>query len=271
MLVNGEPGATLSASDRGLAYGDGVFETIRVLDGCPLMLARHLARLELGCERLGIPSVTDLIRDDLDAALADSPRDAVAKLLVTRGAGTRGYAAPDQPVPTRIVSVAEYVQDDLALVEGISVSVSHVTLGRNVRLAGIKHLNRLEQVLAASELPDGDVEGLMCDEDGQLVEGTRSNVFAVIDGSLQTPLLDRCGVAGILRDEIIEHHAAGVGRMFPDTLLAATEVFMCNSVFGIYPVSGLRMGVQTRVLPVGPVTRTLQQWVHEQLGLPQSP
>jgi len=147
-LVDGHPATTVDIADRGLAYGDGVFETMAVVSGAVPLLHRHLARLALGCTRLGIeaPSAS-LIEAEL-AALVAAVDAGVAKLIVTRGKGARGYAPPRDAAPTRILSLHAPPLAAIGPGQGISVRWCATTLAINSRLAGIKHLNRLEQVLA---------------------------------------------------------------------------------------------------------------------------
>lgn len=262
-LVDGVANSVIPASDRGLAYGDGVFETIRVRSGGAVLLDAHLARLLRGCERLGIPC------HELEAALvADISlleiaqlEDAVLKLIVTRGSGGRGYAPDLAPQPRRIVSTMAYKPDADAWNRGIRVGICETRLASNPALAGIKHLNRLEQVLASRELHDVD-EGLMLDPDGFVVEGTRSNLFVASVGVLLTPPVDRAGVAGVMRDLLIDKAGAEVRALGVDALLSADEVFVCNSVFGIYPVTALA----GRAFEVGPLTRAAQSLIGMEFG-----
>jgi 4-amino-4-deoxychorismate lyase len=264
MLVNGRFGDRVSAADRGLSYGDGLFETLAVRDGRACYWDRHMARLRQGCERLGMAPVDPGLLAEEAAQLCDGSARAVLRIIVTRGCGGRGYRPPRQAVATRILQRhAPPAYPPANALTGIEARVCSLRLGRNPRLAGIKHLNRLEQVLARAEWNDDNIaEGLMLDPDGNLVEGTMSNVFLVRDATLVTPELSQCGVAGVVRGRLLElAAAAGINtavRQVPLTELEhATEVFVCNSLIGIWPVTRL----PGRALAVGELTGRLREWL----------
>lgn len=266
--VNGAPGEQLSVRDRGLAYGDGLFETIAVRGGQITLLARHMARLAQGCQRLSIALDMTLMQDELQAFAAQLG-DGVAKLTVTRGQGQRGYALPQPCQPLRILQAAPMPHYPAEHAEqGVRLFPCATRLAEQPLLAGLKHLNRLEQVLARAEWQDADcAEGLMRDCTGRVIEGVYSNLFLVIGGRLLTAELSRCGVAGVMRAEIL-HQAKCLGLAIEsrdislDELLAADEVFLCNSLYGIWPVRAL----QERYWPVGPLTRKLQAIVRDLLS-----
>lgn len=262
MLIDGTDTDRIAADDRGLLYGDGLFETLAVRNGLPQLWSQHMARLEQGCARFGIvPPERELLLAEARGLCANSGQ-AVLKIIVTRGSGGRGYRPAPHGVPRRILSLhpwpdypAEWQR------QGVVVRLCETRLGRNPRLAGIKHLNRLEQVLARSEWDDAEVaEGLMLDADGALIEGTMSNVFVVRAGRLLTPALEACGVAGVMRAHLLER-AAQLGVICEATALgladvrSADEVFLCNSLIGIWPVRRF----QDTVYAPGPLTRRLQQ------------
>ncbi|MBA1272766.1 aminodeoxychorismate lyase [Stutzerimonas azotifigens] len=263
--VNGYPADGVAVHDRGLAYGDGLFETIRVVDGSPRYAERHLRRLVHGCQRLSIPCEPDLVRSELQA-FARSLGDGVAKLVLTRGAGQRGYGSPDPCHPTRLLLAAPapaYPSENAD--EGVALYPCTTRLAEQPLLAGLKHLNRLEQVLARAEWQDRRyAEGLMCDTSGRVIEGVFSNLFMVIDDRLTTASLARCGVAGIMRERIldiagqqgwqVEQEDIDLGQLWH-----ASEVFCCNSQYGIWPVRSL----QSHAWPVGPMTLKLQSLIAE--------
>lgn len=250
----------ITPADRGLAYGDGVFETIAVHDGVPLQIDRHIARLNEGCRRLGF--VAPALADELRDRAAGFPR-AVLKVIVTRGEGGRGYRPPEDPVPTRVITVHAWPAHDPVWAErGVAVRWCETRLAIQPALAGLKHLNRLEQVLARAEWAGLDQwqEGLMRDMEGHLIEATQANVFIVEAGHLRTPRVDRCGVAGITRARLIEAaQALGIdcaeAELDPGRVDAADEVLLCNSIIGVWPV---REVGDTRFAAPGPVTRALQ-------------
>jgi len=240
-LINGTPRESIDVGDRGLAYGQGVFETILILQRQPRFWAWHLERLVEGCRRLGIP--TGALADRLKQELPELPEQGVLKLTVTRGVGGRGYAVSGEIEPTRIIQVLEMpTWPDRPAESGVRVRQCHTRLAQQPALAGIKHLNRLEQVLARAEWNTVDIrEGLVCDTAGHLIEGTMSNLFFVLDGVLCTPDLSGSGVAGILRRWVLEtsvHQGKPVriGSFAPDRIRDAEEVFLCNSLIGIWPV-----------------------------------
>ncbi len=183
ILVNGRDGAKVDALDRGLQYGDGLFETLAVLGGRARFWEWHLERLALGARRLGLP-LPDPSQLAAEIALACTEPRGVVKVIVTRGVGPRGYRPPANPEPTRIVSASAWPSPPAtASPEGLRLRWCRTRCGRNPALAGIKHLNRLEQVLARSEWDDGLVdEGLMKDEHDCVISATQANLFARIGG-----------------------------------------------------------------------------------------
>ncbi len=260
ILIDGRPGNAVDARDRGLAYGDGLFETIAVLGGQPRHWGRHLTRLEQGCRRLGFAAPDGgLLRQEAMDLCAGRERS-VLKLLVTRGVGGRGYRPATAQRPTRVLSLNPWPHyPERFAGEGIRLRLCETRLGRNPRLAGLKHLNRLEQVLARQEWDDPEVpEGLMLDSGGNVVEGTQSNLFLVTEGRLVTPDLSACGVAGIMREVMLEH---AVQMQIPseirdvrlDEVEAADELFVCNSLIGLWPVNDFA----GRRYAVGPIARRL--------------
>lgn len=258
--VDGQPATALNVQNRGLAYGDGLFETIAVRSGRPSLLDAHLARLALGCQRLMIDVDLLQIRAEVlrYAALLG---DGVTKLIVTRGDSQRGYA-PAQGVPARRILQSGPLPDypSAFAADGVRLYPCRTRLAQQPLLAGLKHLNRLEQVLARAEWQDSEhAEGLMRDSDGRVIEGVYSNVFIVRDNRLLTADLTRCGVAGVMRSALLEQAPllgiqAEVADLTLQDLQQADEVFVCNSVYGIWPVRAL----DTMNWSPGPVTRKLQ-------------
>jgi 4-amino-4-deoxychorismate lyase len=264
MLIDGVPSEQLPANDRGLAYGDGLFETIRIHRGAPLFIEAHLKRLSQGCARLGIPADVAQWRSWLDLALLEAPSACIAKLIVTRGSGGRGYRPPEPSTPRCLISLHDMPAPFGGYDAGISAFVCRQRLARQPSLAGIKHLNRLEQVLASREFPDASWhEGLMADYDGLLVEGTRSNVFATLDGRLLTPDLGNCGVAGVLRGQLLDlfGERVEVKALQLSSLHNVEELFICNSVLGIWPVTRVRHGDEEWQLQAGPYAREALAWL----------
>jgi len=265
--VDGRPATDLPLSDRGLAYGDGLFETIAVRGGRAVLLSRHLARLSEGAQRLSIDLDLSAIETELSAFFAELG-EGVAKLMVTRGDGLRGYAPPQPASPRRILLGNPPPNYPLGNAEqGVRLFPCVTRLAEQPLLAGLKHLNRLEQVLARGEWQDAAfAEGLMRDVSGRVIEGVFSNLFLVKDGVLLTAELSRCGVAGVMRAEVLaqaEHLgvALRVRDIAFDELLQADEVFLCNSLYGIWPVRELAASVW----PAGPLTRKLQALIRSLL------
>jgi 4-amino-4-deoxychorismate lyase len=262
VAVNGLEHAAVSALDRGLHYGDGLFETIACAGGRARFLSLHLARLARGCARLRIAfSATDALGSQIEA-LAAPVRRAIVKVLVTRGpALERGYRVSGDEQATRVILRYHWPEEDpVAGLGGVRVRIAALRLAENPLLAGLKHLNRLEQVLARQEWTDpGVAEALMFSVSGNLICGVMSNVFLVQGGRLRTPAVDRCGVAGVMREVVMrEARAAGIAleetRLTADDLRDSSEVFLTSSLTGIRPVSSL----EGRVWTPGPVTRALQ-------------
>ncbi|EHQ51676.1 4-amino-4-deoxychorismate lyase [Ectothiorhodospira sp. PHS-1] len=266
MLVNGRSASVLPLNDRGLQYGDGLFETLRIRQGHPSHWQRHLERLREGCRRLGFAAPDAAVLETEAGRIAASHPEGVLKLMVTRGPGPRGYRPPASPSPTRILVGSPLPDMPSAWRrDGVRARICRMRLSSNPALAGIKHLNRLEQVLARSEWEDEYQEGLMLDGEGRVVEGTMSNLFLVRDGMLLTPSLDQCGVAGITRSRIMDI-AAGMGitcgqtGLYPDDLFRAEGLFLCNTLIGIWPVRCL----EGQTLPVPDLVRRLQQQLDTQ-------
>jgi 4-amino-4-deoxychorismate lyase len=267
--VNGQPADSVSVLERGLHYGDGLFETIAVLNGEARLLGRHLQRLATGCERLGLRAEPAQIGAEVRAAAAEMPR-AVIKVLLTRGrALARGYALSGAEIPTRIMLRYPWPAEDPAAAQaGARVRIATLRLGENPALAGVKHLNRLEQVLARREWSDpGIMDALMFSHSGDLVSGTMTNVFIVRDATLFTPRLERCGVAGVMRATVLALAAAGgvpvrECALSAQDLGAAEELFLTNALIGIRPVREL----EGAALPLGPLTRRLRAELARLLG-----
>lgn len=259
--VNGIVTDCLPVTDRGLLYGDGVWETLAVRDGQPQLLDWHLQRLAQGLAALAIqPPDMAVFQHEILAACAGWNR-AVLKLIVTRGTGARGYDPRSARASTRIVQLvprqscpAEYATD------GIRVTLCETRLAQQPRLAGFKHLNRLEQVLARGEFGSEYQEGLVMDYAGHIVEGTLSNLF-VIDqgGTVSTPDLSQCGIAGVMRRFVMQVLADSgvqchIRHLDLQDMAAARAAFMTNSLIGVWPVSQFLV---TRYA-ITPLIRTLQ-------------
>ncbi len=268
-LVNGVQIDAVSVRDRGLMYGDGVFRTFPLRDGKPVLWRRQYAKLAHDCRALQIdcPPAAEFERDL--AMIAAAEPHCVVKIIVTRGASTRGYAIPAAATGTRIVSHGPLPQyPDNFVAQGVRVHLCRLRLAQQPALAGIKHLNRLENVLARAEWQDPAIaEGLLCDASDAVIGGTMSNLFLLRNGRLSTPDVTRCGVAGVMRDLVSElalSHgiALETAALGIDDLLAADEVFLVNSVIGLWPVAALNR----KTWRVGALSAQLQRWIGDAQG-----
>lgn len=240
-LLNGRPADGIAVTDRGLAYGDGLFETIKVVGARAQFLTQHLARLMRDCARLDIQLDLNQLRNEI-AQLLVGNRDGVLKLIITRRTLGRGYQPhAHTPGERLLIFYPQTFAEPDPQAAGVQVRICRQRLAEQPRLAGIKHLNRLEQVLARAEWCDAAIaEGLMLDQNSRLIEGTMSNVFLVRDARVYTPRLHRCGVAGVIRELILSRLGdcalACESDLDIDDLIAADEVFLSNSIIGIWPV-----------------------------------
>ena len=246
ILVDGLPATAVPADDRGFTYGDGVFRTLAMRNGRAYWWPQQYAKLAADCSALYItpPAEADLLQD-IQHIAAQLP-DCALRITVTRGSGGRAYAVPENPQSRRVVSANPFPEYPPHWPEqGISIRVCELRLAAQPRLAGIKHLNRLENVLARAEWNDPAIaEGLLLDEASDVIEGTRCNVFIVEDDALVTPDLSRCGVAGVTRDLVIAAASrqglhCRIAPVSRQRLETATAVFLVNSLIGVWPVAAL--------------------------------
>lgn len=240
-LVNGKPRDQVSILDRGFQFGDGLFETVAVTNNRPCLWDYHVQRLKSGCDRLRIafPDIRQLSQEAQQ--LIDRQPQAVLKVTLTRGVSERGYRFSAESSPTRILSLFHW---DGPSTEQMCISVSRQHLGNNTDLAGIKHLNRLEQVLARSECPESAQEALMLDQRGYVIEGIMSNVFFQRGNQLYTPSLEHCGVAGVVRRLVLEvaeaeGMAVNAGDFTLDDVLQSDALYLTSSLGGIRGVSNI--------------------------------
>ena len=246
ILVNGIQSEYIRVFDRGLTYGDGVFRTLLVRAGHPLCWPRHYDKLYADCAALDIICPPEVILAAEMAKLIEEAPDCVLKVIVTRGESQRGYASPEHVEPTRILMASLAPQHPANyLTDGVRLHLCSTRLAIQPSLAGIKHLNRLENVLARREWNNSEIaEGLMLDMDGNAIEGTMSNLFLLQGKTLHTPDLGRCGVAGAQRERIMELAGRlGMTVRVENLPLAriydASEVVLCNSVIGVWQVREL--------------------------------
>lgn len=265
IMINGQWQTQLSALDRGLAYGDGVFRTLRVEQGQPLQWARHWQKLQADAAKIGLtlPPV-EIFNAEVKAFLAaQSPTRGCLKITLTRGIGERGYRLPTQTTTTRILQSSP-LPDRYHNPEAVRVRLCHLKLAEQPALAGIKHLNRLENVLARAEWQDETIfEGILCNTRDLVIGGVMSNIFMLHGKVLSTPELRTSGVAGVVREQLLEEATAQFGwqtKVRPLTLAdlrAAQAVFLSNSLFGVVPVSEV---IGMRQWQASPSWANLQAW-----------
>jgi 4-amino-4-deoxychorismate lyase len=267
ILVNGTASEYIPALDRGVAYGDGVFRTLLLDKGRPRAWGEHYAKLLGDCAALGItcPHQSSL-QTDISNLAREEPNSGI-KIIVTRGIGERGYAPVVGANACRIAlsfPVPDVYKKYAA--EGITARVCELRVGFQPRLAGVKHLNRLENVMARREWTDRSiVEGLLLDGTGNVIGGTMSNVFIVERSVLVTPDLRQCGVAGVTRERVLRHaRVRGIDCTITSIslqrLLGADELFVTNSLMG---------ACQVRILgekswAAGNMTHTVRRWLDDE-------
>ena len=240
-------------------YGDGLFETLLKLNGGIPLWKDHYQRLKEGCERLRIPFTDEEWLAQEVSRVTSGHDSAVVKIIVTRGRGGRGLSLPGQDQNSIFVLEYPYIEitdENRAL--GVSICQTRLPINRN--LAGLKHLNRLDYVLAAIEIEelDNTDEAILCDTDGFLVEGVVSNLFFYSDETMYTPALDYAGVKGVMRQRIIDYLEQQniplrEGRFYPELLLRSKECFMCNSVYGVRPIKIINQ----QKFDIGPISQML--------------
>ena len=265
----------MSVRDRGLAFGDGLFESFFCRPSHIPLLNDHLDRLRLGCRVIDLPYPEQVIRSSLDQAEVFLQQQSLssneafkAKLVLTRGQGGGGYRPSDVQVQdvTVVLTVERFEREENQEDEGVRLAVSERFLSSNETLVGIKHLNRLDYILAAQSIRDPSYIPAVCDASGNIVESLHHNLFFVHANRLCTPKLERCGVEGIAKYWIKRNHNTGLPfvelNANIDLLAQASEVFICNSVRGVWPVSLIRCRGQLENWQPGSMTRHIQRALH---------
>lgn len=244
VLVNGVSTDQLSIKDRAFNYGDGVFETIAVSERRLHYWSEHFQRLKQGCERLAIkpPVEVELIADIKKMQFPNGP--SVLKIVCSRGLGGRGYATTGSEQPSLIISINSWPRFVLDYQQqGVNVRLCQHRLIINPALAGIKHLNRLDQVLARNEWHNEQIqEGLMLDQHGYLLEGVSTNLFVMIDNQWCTAAANECAVAGVIRHAIINkakliNMNIEERKIHQSELASVQQMMVCNSIWGVVPVN----------------------------------
>ncbi|HEY7775980.1 MAG TPA: aminodeoxychorismate lyase [Kineobactrum sp.] len=261
--VDGQQAGALPLPDRAFAYGDGLFETLLLAGQRITLQDYHFARLDDGLRRLGFPDCIATVREQVAlacASVADERSFSVMRVTVSRGGGPRGYAPPADAIPRIIITLAPVVGNPLLLSAPADLGETSVRWGTQPLLAGLKHLNRLEQVLAAADsLRGGHDEVLMLAQSGEPLSVSAGNLFICVGDQLLTPQLGEAGITGTRRQLIIESLAPACGLKVRETrldigqLLAADELFFCSAIAGLRPVARFRH----RHWPLHPTTAAL--------------
>ena len=249
-----DPGApAVPVTDHGLTVGDGVFEAVKVVEGRPFALTRHLERMARSAAGLGLPELSpSRVREGIAAVLgaADLPLGRL-RLTYTGGVSPLGSGRGDKP-PTLLV-VADTLEPAAP-----TTSVVTVPWPRNERgvLAGLKTTSYAENVVALAHAHErGASEAIFANLAGDLCEGTGSNVFYVVGGELRTPPLSSGCLAGISRELLLEWYGARETSDPVEVLARAEEVFLVSTTRDVQAVTRC----DDRELEVGSVTRACQQ------------
>lgn len=263
-LINGQADAGVSPLDRGLSYGDGVFRTLKTRAGKPVWWTDHYATLARDCAALALVCpAQNMLLDEVKTVAQGADR--VIKITLTRGESARGYLPPELPSPTRIVAAAPLPDYAQQAAHSVSVRWCRLRLARQAELAGIKHLNRLQNVLARQEWDDPTIaEGLLCDDTGAVIGGTMTNLFVMRDGELLTPDLSLSGINGVTRSRVLRAaklHGVEwrICRLETADILAADEVFLGNSIAGLWRIVRL----EDRQWAASGWTEKFNRWIHE--------
>jgi len=259
-MINGVATELISVRDRGFQYGDGCFETLRLINHHPLLLGKHIERLNRTCQLLQIQFDPETLQTELSNFIHNCTPSGVIKIILTRGIGGRGYSATKNVIANRILQYTEYPDKYSGLADlGVCVGISKMRLSENSALAGHKHLNRLDQVLASFDVR-GDLDEVLCmDSSGYVIEGTKSNIVIVREGEVLTPDLNVAGVNGVMLNYIRQQFKdAGIEikdrNLTLEEVKTASEVFLCNSVFGVWPVKKIVEHESVKMWQIGPVT-----------------
>jgi branched-chain amino acid aminotransferase len=234
----GEGEAVLSASDHGITVGDGLFESMKVVDGVAFAIRRHLARLRRTASGLGLSVPDDAeLRDAIESTIAaNGPDVGRVRLTVTGGAGPAGTSRGAGPVTV-------LVQCEPLTPWPPTASVFVVPWPRNERgaLAGLKTTSYAENVVALARAQDeGADEALFGNTAGNLCEGTGTNVFVVVDDRLITPPLASGCLAGVTRELLLEVDPAITESDVPLTQLPSVdEAFLTSSTRDVMPISAI--------------------------------
>jgi len=271
ILVNGHEKSSVDARDRGLQYGDGIFETIAYKNGQLQLWNEHMQRMQHSAERLSLSQVDEALWLD-DIKKLNLSNDAVIKLTLTRGVSGRGYAYGNNDVTCRISAVYSWPEYTESNSLGVTACLCETPVSVNSALAGIKHLNRLDNVLARNEWSDSHIaEGFMLDHSLHIIEGTMSNVFCVLDDEIYTPSLENSGVAGVMRQHVmnladINNIPVNVIDISEQNFLQMDSIFITNSLIGIWPVTKILSGDQQYNFTIAEQVKTMQTSLNDSLS-----
>jgi len=272
VIVNGIEESKLSTSDRGFQYGDGLFETITFKNNQLQLWDEHMQRLNNSCERLSLKRVDESLWLE-DIKKLDLVNDSVIKLSLSRGNSVRGYLYDEASNVTRVTAsfnVPSYPEDNKM---GITATICKTPVSMNSALAGMKHLNRLDNVLARNEWNDSAVaEGFMLDNQGHIIEGTMSNVFCVLGDELYSPLLEQCGITGVMRQQVINiaeklNIPVNIVDISKANFLQMDAVFITNSLIAIWPVKKIIDGENSVVFQQSKLIDDIKQKLSQVLSV----
>lgn len=232
---------TISTGDRGFNYGDGFFTTAKVLNGEVEHWPLHQQRLCECSERLLFGELDFTELKSAIAALIAEQVIGVLKIIVTRGEGGRGYGLPEQPKLKILLSLLPFPAGYPELPKrGITLGVSPIKLASQPLFAGLKTLNRLEQVMikqAMQQQPYDDV--VVCDYNGYVIETSAANIFAIKGGRIVSPQLQNCGIKGVYLQSLCAKLPIEFIDITLEQLQRMDAVFMCNSLMGVVPVTAI--------------------------------
>ncbi|MCF2950391.1 aminodeoxychorismate lyase [Paraglaciecola aquimarina] len=273
MIVNGLYQTDIDIADRALQYGDGCFTTIALRNACLEFYDSHIQRLKLACEKLQISFLKwDELTRNVLSSVTDIDQDMVVKIIISRGVGGRGYSSQGCNNPSYIIThhsmPAHYHEWQK---QGIELIESPIKLAKQPLLAGIKHLNRLEQVLIKQQLITTNYpDALVCDTEGSLIETSIGNVFWKKGNQWFTPDMQYCGVEGVMRNQVIcllesKHIKVHVVQQALADLANIQEMFICNSLMQIVPVTKLFLkNVDEKISTLAnKETQLIQSWLNQ--------